>query len=195
MGGLTYLFGFVLNAIIGAFLAVVAALIAAALPRRRLVGSGEQDGWSRPKRAFATFAVVWLGVMIYGCVGMSSTRHHHLSSSEAARRLPGLIDSIEQIISAEQIVHGDTAQTYVLIQTTAVDVERSAQLKKLKPFAYDAHTVADRGWPTPDWWPTKPCPGGISSNDDPWAEPPSLSDHVINWCPVEGRAYIQFFDW
>ncbi|WP_150131375.1 hypothetical protein [Caulobacter mirabilis] len=58
---------------------------------------------------------------------------------------------------------------------------------------FDAHTARARGWRTPDWWPTEACPAGVAYGDDPFAEPPRYLGHVVNWCPGEGRAYVQSF--
>lgn len=197
MGGLTYLFGFVFNAFVAAFLAGVAAVIAAGLPVAKYDPSVEEK--KRPSRAklvAKTFAGVWLLVMTYGCVQMFRTHHDELSKFDGAKVAVGLIDAEDQVIAGERIAGGDNAQTYVVVETTQADVDRYVVAAKvLKAGEFDAHTASARGWTLPDWWPAKPCAGGVTYNDDPFAEPPTHSDVVLNWCPREGRAYIQRFDY
>ncbi len=195
MGGLTYLFGFVFNAFIAAVIAGVVGLVAASLSRRNPVEGTGFRTWSGARRGGVTFAVTWLSVMFFGCVQMFRTHHDDLSKFEDASVVLGLIDSEDQVIAGEHISHGDTAQTYVVVETTQDDVERFTAMKALKAGEFDAHTVSARGRTVPDWWPTDACPDGVTYNDDPWADPPTHSDIVLNWCPRFRRAYVQRFDY
>lgn len=194
MGSLTYLFGFVMNAVIATVLSGVVAGVAACLPIRESE-AGPQESRSRGGRAAKAFAVSWLLIMLYGCVEMFRTHHDELSKFEGAAVVPGLIETEAQILHAEHIAHGDTAQTYLAISTTPQAVERVTRMKGMKPSHYDGHTVKARGWTVPDWWPASACERGVTYGDDPSADPPGYSDYTLNWCPVEKKAYVQRFDY
>lgn len=195
MGGLTYLFGFIVNTIVASVLAGVVALIVAGLPVPKSTPPAERPRRSKARRVAATFAVAWVLVMTFGCVEMVRTHHDDLSRFEGAGVVPGLIDTEDQVVAGEHISHGDTAQTYVVVETAQDSVERFTAAKTLKRGDFDAHTASARGWSVPDWWPGKPCPGGVTYNDDPFADPPVHSDIVLSWCPRQKRAYVQRFDY
>jgi hypothetical protein len=133
--------------------------------------------------------------MLYGCVEMFRTHHDELTKFEGAGIIAGLIDSEAQVLRAERVAQGDSGQSYVMALTTAEDVERFAQMKKMEPAAYEAHTVRDRGWSPPEWWPTADCRHGVTYRADPFAAAPINLDYTVNWCPTEKRAYIQRFDY
>jgi hypothetical protein len=182
-----------MNAVVAAIIAAVVAAVTVAIVRRRRLARGhERSGCG----VFAaTFGIAWLALMAYGCVEMFRPHHYKLDPAKGLLKVPGGLASTEDVLQAEEVAHGDQAQTYVLVRTTSDEVQHAATLLKLKGAAFDAHTAAARGWIVPEWWPNKVCPGGVTYNDDPFAEPPTFSEYVINWCPTEGRAYIQHFDY
>jgi hypothetical protein len=186
VGGLTYLFGFTINAVIATIIAVPIAVLVAALVRRRRLSNGEEERVGGT--LVATFAVIWLSIMAYGCVDMFRTHHIELDAAEGASKVPGLVDSTDDVLRAERIADGDTAQTYILVKTSPSNVENVAQQMKLHGNAFDAHTARERGWTVPEWWPSKPCRKGVTYDGD-------FPENVVNWCPTEGRAYIQHFDY
>lgn len=194
MGGLTYLFGFFINAFIATFVAGVAALIVAGLPTAKSAPTDEPRP-SKARRVAKTFAAAWLLFMTYGCVQMFRTHRDELTKLEGASVVVGLINAEDQVIAGERIAAGDAARTYVVVRTTRTDVDRFAAGKSLKAGDFDAHTASARGYTLPDWWPAKPCADGVTYNDDPFADPPTHSDIVLNWCPREARAYVQRFDY
>lgn len=191
MGGLTYLFAFTANLVLATIIAAIGAAIAAAVPLRQPV-EPNRHGKVRAKRAAITFAVIWLGLILYGCVEMFRPHWRELEKSEAAGMGNGMLASPANVEQAVTVSHGDTAQSYALIRTTAADVERLAATTSLKRVDFDAHTAAARGWLVPDWWPKTACAGGVTYSADtsaPW------SDTTVNWCPREGRAYLQRYDY
>ncbi|QAY78931.1 hypothetical protein [Sphingosinicella sp. BN140058] len=190
---MTYLFGFMTNAVIATILSGVIAAVAAWLPIKA-PEAGPQESVPRAARAAKVFAVSWLLIMLYGCVQMFGTHHEELSKFEGAGVVPGLIETEAQVLHAEHIALGDSAQTYVAISTTSQAVERIMGMKGLKPSQFDGHTVKARGWPVPEWWPMSACEGGATYGGDPFADPPVYSEYTLNWCPVEKKAYVQRFD-
>ena len=194
MGSLTYLFGFIVNAIIATILAGVIAASSARLPIK-VPETGCQEVPSKTGRAAKVFIMTWLLLMLYGCVEMFRTHRSELSKFEGAGVVPGLIETEAQVLQAEHVAEGDAAQTYVAISTTPQAVERIMSLKGMKPSEFDGHTAKARGWSVPEWWPTNACRGGVTYNDDPWADPPTYAEYTLNWCPAEEKAYVQRFNY
>jgi len=195
MGGLTYIFGFVLNWVGASIVAALIALVSLMLPARRMQIGDSENPPSKRKRAVLVFMCVWLLLMLYGCIEMFRTHHDEMDRTESARLITGLVDREDQIIHAEHVAKGDMAQTYLMVRTTALDVEHFVNTRHITAFKYDAHSARDRGWPVPQWWPAKPCKGGVTYQADPFASPPSAPEDVINWCPTEQLAYVQHFDY
>lgn len=195
MGGLTYLFAFILNCVIAVILAGLIAVVVTLFPSRREAEGINGKPTSRKRRAIISFIGVWLFFMLYGCVDMFRTHHDELSKFEGASIIPGLIDSEAQVLRAERVVQGDSAQSYLMVLTTADDVERIAKIQKMKPAAYDGHTVRKRGWPVPEWWPATDCKDGVTYNVDPFDTPSPDMIYTLNWCPIEKKAFIQNFDY
>lgn len=198
MGGLTYLFGFIINSIVATFVAAFGALVVATLPVTKAPAGGAAQ--SKPKkgraaRAARAFITIWLLVSLYGCVSMFTPHTDDLSQLESARVVPGLIQSEAQVMAGQSISRGDTAQTYVVVSTAAEDVERITKMQNMKLSEFDAHTASARGWRVPDWWPNAPCEGGVTYHDDPFADPPSTANYTLSWCPQEQKAYVQRFDY
>lgn len=183
---MVYLFGLAANAIIATLVAALASIVAAALPVRF---------GSRLGRGAAVFAILWLGLMTYGCVELFRTHHVELSKDEGAEILPGLVGSSGQVVQAVRIYGGDTSQRYLLLNVTKERVEAMARASGMDKGPFDAHTAKARGWETPEWWPTTPCADGVTYQGDGFGNPQSRLDYVINWCPAESRAYVQVFDY
>lgn len=184
-----YIIDFAIIGIVATFLAGLAALIAAALPvkskrfRTRLI------------RGAATFFLVWFGCATCGFIELSRTHNASLRKADGVEAVPGLLRSSDQVLRAERVYRGDTAQTYILVKITGDEIEAFTSSADMKIAPFDAHTVEERGWHPPDWWPNQPCTAGVTYGDDPFGNPPRHLDYVINWCPSEDRAYIQHFDY
>ena len=139
-----------------------------------------------------SFAVIWLALMVYGCVDMFRAHHYELSKRDAVSLIPGLVQSEAQIVRAEQIAEGDTAQTYLLVATTTTDVERVTGRDHLKAEPFDAVTTFEHD---PDWWLKSNCANGVSYRADPFNNPQAVIEYAINWCPSEQKAYVEHFDY
>lgn len=194
-GSLTYLFGLIADAVIATILAVGGAGLAAVPPAGTLAQWTGLREISRLKRFVLAFATIWLLVMTYGCVSMFVPHDISLGKQETADRLPEFVLSGSQEVQGETVVHGDSAQTYALLEASAETIAQVVDTYKLKGQEFQANTDADRGWTVPDWWPSKECRGGITYMGDVSADPPAMSDFVVNWCPAERRAYVQLFDY
>jgi len=145
MGGLTYIFGFVLNGVTASVVAALIALVSLMLPTRRTQIGDSENPPSNHKRAILVFICVWLLLMLYGCIEMFRTHHDEMDRTESARLVAGLIDREDQIIHGEHVSKGDMAQTYLMVRTTAPDVEHFVSTRHIAPFKYDAHSARDRG--------------------------------------------------
>ncbi|HEX8620827.1 MAG TPA: hypothetical protein VF718_02580 [Allosphingosinicella sp.] len=164
--------------------------------------TGEEPGSAadrrrRNRRALASFAALWLLTMTYGCVSMFATHRSTLSAWEGAGLAPGLVDSESQVLRAEHVAHGDTAQSYALVTTTQEALDAYGERVGLERREFDAHTDAERGWSVPDWWPKAPCRGGATYDQPIFDKKPDAPyvNFTIAWCPAERRAYVQRFDY
>lgn len=149
------------------------------------------------RRALLAFAGLWLLTMAYGCVSMFATHRSTLSAWEGAGLAPGLVDGERQVLRAERVVHGDSAQSYALLVITQETLEAYSERVGLERREFDAHTDSERGWPVPDWWPKAPCRGGATYDQPIFDKPPAVPDvnFTIAWCPAERRAFVQRFDY
>jgi hypothetical protein len=194
MGGLTYLFGFIINSILASIVAGAIALVVAIFPKRS--GSdGHRQRSFNARRATFVFIAAWLLLMIYGCVEMFRAHHDEMSKAEGARMVVGLIDREDQVLHAERIAQADSAQSYLMVQSSTADVQRFAQARNMRPSDYDGHTADARGWQVPTWWPTTACRGGTTYNSNPADRSPGNWSYVVNWCPAQKLAYVQHFDY
>ncbi len=184
-----YIIAFALIGIIATGLAGLAALIAALLPVR------SKRFRTRVFRAAAAFVLVWAACVIYGVIDLSRIHHESLSKADGSKVVPGLVRSGDQVLRAERVYGGDTAQTYAEVRITADEMGAFASASGMKTEPFDAHTAEARGWYPPDWWPRQPCLEGVTYSGDTFSDPPHPLDYVINWCPREGRAYLQHFDY
>jgi len=198
MGGLTYLFGFVFNAVIATGIAGIAAIIAIAVPLRRPVEQ-DYDAHVRKTRAKIAFTVVWFGIMLYGCVAMFQPHWRELDKSDAAGMGNGMLASAADVEQATALSYGETARTYARVRTTVEDVQRLATEASFEPSDFDAHSVQARERFVPDWWPKTACAGGVTYRAkygvDSIATPSPWQDLTVNWCPHEQRAYLQREDY
>ena len=184
-----YLIDFAVIGIGATILAGLASLAAAVLPVK------SKRFQARLFRGAATFILVWIASVAFLFFDYSGTHHVRLSTAAAVDVVPGLVRSNDQILRTERAQDGDTAQTYILVKITGDEVEAFASASQMAKTPFDAHTDDERGWPTPDWWPKRPCPSGVTYRAEPFANPPRILNYVINWCPSEGKAYVQHFDY
>lgn len=190
---MSYLIGFIINAIVAAALGAAAALISQLLPVR--AADADVKWLARRKRAVGSFAVVWLGVVVYGCVDMMTPDHIALNGTQAAEVVPKAIRGAAKVLHAEGVIQDDTTRTYVVVSTTTAQMEGLAIAAQLRRRFYRPTIGSFRDGEMPAWWPTRLCADGILYDVDRWADPLSEVDYEVYWCPSEHRAYIRRFDY